>query len=178
MRNRLLFAASAAIVLSGFGTVISGQPRDRSVAMQWRQIGPTRAGRARARGRAEPAERVLYRVRQRRRVALHGLRVDVAADLRRSADRIDWRHCRRAVRSEHHLRRVRRRNHSARSRRRRRCLQVDRRGTHMDASRAARLADDRDDRRRPAQSQSPFRGGARPEGCANSAGSRRSPVFA
>jgi photosystem II stability/assembly factor-like uncharacterized protein len=50
MRNRLLFAASAAIVLSGFGTVISGQPRDRSVAMQWRQIGPTRAGRARARG--------------------------------------------------------------------------------------------------------------------------------
>ena len=48
MRNRLLSAASAAIVLSGFGTVISGQPRDRSVAMQWRHIGPTRAGRARA----------------------------------------------------------------------------------------------------------------------------------
>ena len=48
MRNRLLFSAAALIVLSGFGTVISGQPRDRSVTMQWRQIGPTRAGRARA----------------------------------------------------------------------------------------------------------------------------------
>src|SRR4051795_4568658 len=48
MRNRLLFAVSAAIVLSGFGSVISGQPRDRSVTMQWRHIGPTRAGRARA----------------------------------------------------------------------------------------------------------------------------------
>ena len=30
MRNRLLLGASAAIVLSGFGTVISGQPHDRS----------------------------------------------------------------------------------------------------------------------------------------------------
>src|SRR4051812_25758160 len=39
MRNRLLLWASAAIVLSAFGTVISGQPRDRSVAMHWRQIG-------------------------------------------------------------------------------------------------------------------------------------------
>src|SRR5471030_44832 len=48
MRNRLLFGVSAAIVLAGFATVVSGQPRDRSVAMQWRQIGPTRAGRARA----------------------------------------------------------------------------------------------------------------------------------
>jgi photosystem II stability/assembly factor-like uncharacterized protein len=48
MRNLLLLGASAAVVLSGFGTVVSGQPRDRSMAMQWRQIGPTRAGRARA----------------------------------------------------------------------------------------------------------------------------------
>ena len=35
-------------MLAGFGTVISGQPRDQSVGMRWRQIGPTRAGRARA----------------------------------------------------------------------------------------------------------------------------------
>src|SRR4051794_56080 len=48
MRNRFLVGASAAIVLSGLGAVLSGQPRDRSVAMHWRQIGPTRAGRARA----------------------------------------------------------------------------------------------------------------------------------
>src|SRR6476646_7903948 len=48
MRNRLLVGAWAAILLSGFGTVISGQPGDRSVTMHWRQIGPTRAGRARA----------------------------------------------------------------------------------------------------------------------------------
>src|SRR4051794_26538776 len=48
MRNRSLLGISAAIVLSGFAAVISGQPRDGSVAMQWRQIGPTRAGRARA----------------------------------------------------------------------------------------------------------------------------------
>src|SRR5213080_2512124 len=48
MRNRSLLGISAAIVLSGFAAVISGQPRDSSVAMQWRQIGPTRAGRARA----------------------------------------------------------------------------------------------------------------------------------
>src|SRR3954453_6026803 len=48
MRNRLLVGVSAAVALSAFGTVISGQPRDRSVGMQWRQIGPTRAGRARA----------------------------------------------------------------------------------------------------------------------------------
>src|SRR5690349_3684127 len=49
MRNRLfVVGVSAALVLSGSATVVSGQPRDRSVAMQWRQIGPTRAGRARA----------------------------------------------------------------------------------------------------------------------------------
>src|SRR4051794_20904627 len=48
MRNRLLVGVSAAVALSAFGTVISGQPRDRSVGMQWRQIGPTRAGRTRA----------------------------------------------------------------------------------------------------------------------------------
>src|SRR6478752_7829458 len=48
MRNRLLVAASGLILVSGLGTVVSGQPRDPSGAMRWRQIGPTRAGRARA----------------------------------------------------------------------------------------------------------------------------------
>ena len=48
MRDRLLLGVLAAIVVSGFGTVISGQPRDSAVGMRWRQIGPTRAGRARA----------------------------------------------------------------------------------------------------------------------------------
>ena len=60
MRNRLLLGASAAIVLSGFGTVISGQPRERSVAMQWRQIGPTRAGRARALAGVPSQSNVFY----------------------------------------------------------------------------------------------------------------------
>jgi photosystem II stability/assembly factor-like uncharacterized protein len=60
MRNRLLLGASAAIVLSGLGTVISGQPRDRSVAMQWRQIGPTRAGRARALAGVPSQSNVFY----------------------------------------------------------------------------------------------------------------------
>src|SRR6185436_594622 len=48
MRSLFLVGASAAIVLAGFAPVVSGQPADRLVAMHWRQIGPTRAGRARA----------------------------------------------------------------------------------------------------------------------------------
>ena len=50
------------------------------------QIGPTRAGRARAaRRRAEPAERLLHRLRQRRRLALDRLRLELGAALRRRA---------------------------------------------------------------------------------------------
>ena len=62
---------------------------DPAAAMHWRQIGPTRAGRARAvAGVREPAERVLHRLRQRRRVALDRLRLQLGAALR-SASRPD-----------------------------------------------------------------------------------------
>ena len=53
-----------------------------------------------ARRRAEPAEHVLHRRRQRRRLEDDRRRPDVEADLRRAADRIDRRDRRRAVRSE------------------------------------------------------------------------------
>src|SRR5438309_1515110 len=48
MRNAFVTAAFAALVFSVSGLVTSGQQPDRSMAMHWRQIGPTRAGRARA----------------------------------------------------------------------------------------------------------------------------------
>src|ERR1700741_4368758 len=48
MRNAFVPAACAALFLSLCGLVISGQQPDRSLSLHWRQIGPTRAGRARA----------------------------------------------------------------------------------------------------------------------------------
>ena len=107
-----------------------------------------RRTRARARRRAEPAERVLHRVRQRRRLALDRLRLELGAALRSRADRIDRRDRRRAVESEHHLRRHGRRDHPARPRHRRRRVQVHRRRQDLAAPRPARQPDDRDDRRR------------------------------
>ena len=75
--------------------------------MRWRDIGPTRAGRARAAGRRrQPAEHVLRRLRQRRRLAIHRLRRQLGADLRRPVHRLDRRDRRRAVEPERHLRRA------------------------------------------------------------------------
>ncbi|HEY2907255.1 MAG TPA: hypothetical protein VGJ29_15240, partial [Vicinamibacterales bacterium] len=48
MRNAFVSTACAALFLSVCGLVTSGQQPDRSLAMHWRQIGPPRAGRARA----------------------------------------------------------------------------------------------------------------------------------
>ncbi len=61
--------------------------------MHWRAIGPPRAGRARAlAGVPEPAQRLLRRLRQRRRVALHRLRLHLGAALRRPAHGLHRRH--------------------------------------------------------------------------------------
>ena len=122
---------------------------DPAAAMHWRHIGPTRAGRARARRRrAEPAQRLLHRLRQRRRLALHRLRRQLAADLRPRVHRLDRRDRGGAVRSERHLCRHRRRHHPSRSGDRQRRLQVHRRRQDVDAPRPLRQPDDRDDRRR------------------------------
>jgi photosystem II stability/assembly factor-like uncharacterized protein len=48
MRHLVVPAAGAALLFSVSGIVASGQQPDRSLTMHWRQIGPTRAGRARA----------------------------------------------------------------------------------------------------------------------------------
>ena len=106
-------------------------PRTATRQLARAALAPDRPGsrrsRPRALRRAEPAERVLRRLRQRRRLALHRLRLDVGADLRRPADRLDRRDRGRAVGPEHHLRRLGRRHHPARSRDGRRRVQVHRR---------------------------------------------------
>jgi photosystem II stability/assembly factor-like uncharacterized protein len=48
MRHLVVLAACAALLFSVSGLVTSGQQPERSVTLHWRQIGPTRAGRARA----------------------------------------------------------------------------------------------------------------------------------
>ena len=91
--SRLCLSLAGLALVAGFvytsSTTLSTQNAvDPASAMHWRQIGPTRAGRAAtARGRAEPAERVLHRVRQRRRLALDRLRLELDADLRPRVDR-------------------------------------------------------------------------------------------
>ncbi|HWW88776.1 MAG TPA: hypothetical protein VNZ26_34525, partial [Vicinamibacterales bacterium] len=47
MRNAFISVTCAALLLSVCGIVTSGQQPDRSFALHWRQIGPSRAGRAR-----------------------------------------------------------------------------------------------------------------------------------
>src|SRR5437773_4534543 len=48
MRHLILPAACVVLLFSVAAIVTSGQQPDRSLTMHWRQIGPTRAGRARA----------------------------------------------------------------------------------------------------------------------------------
>ena len=98
-------------------------PRD-AVALHRAVPGQPHEGRRR---HPAAAERVLHRRRERRRVEDHRLRPDVDADLRRPADRLDWRHRGRAVRPEHHLRRQRRGHAAAGPVHRQRHLQVHRR---------------------------------------------------
>ena len=84
---------------------------------------------------SRPAERLLHRRRQRRRLEDDRLRPHLEPDLRRSADGLDRRDRDRAVESEHHLRRQRRRTAASRPLHRRRHLQVDRR--RQDAGRTS-----------------------------------------
>ena len=83
---------------------------------------PRRPHRRRRR-HPRPAQRLLHRRQQRRRLEDRRLRPHLEADLRRPAHRLDRRHRRRAVRPQHHLRGQRRRPAAARSFRRRRHVQ-------------------------------------------------------
>ena len=111
---------------------------------------------------AEPAERLLHRLRQRGRLALHRLRLHLAAAVRQGAHRLHWRDCRGAVGPERHLRGHGRRDHPPRSGGRQRRLQVHRRREDVDAPRSPRDADDRDDRRRSQGREPAVRRRARP----------------
>src|SRR5208283_1288608 len=58
-----------------------------ALALDWAATGGTRAGALR---RGEPTQRVLYRLRQRRRLEVHRFRLHVDAAVRQPADRLDW----------------------------------------------------------------------------------------
>ena len=117
--------------------------------------------RPRAGRRPQPAEHLLRRLRQRRRLAIDGLRRQLGAAVRRPVDRLDRRDRRRAVEPERHLRRDGRGHHPPRSGDRQRDVQVHRRRAHVAASRAARQPDDRGHRRRSRQRRSALRRRAR-----------------
>ena len=141
-------------------TVAESQPLRRDALAQHRSAS-RRADESRGRA-SEPAVHLLHRDGERRRLEDHRRRPDVEADLRRSADRLHRLGRGRAVRSEHLVRRKRRRVAAPRPGGWRRHLQVDRRRRHVDAPRIARRAADSEDRRRPAEPQSPLRRRARP----------------
>ncbi len=127
-------------------------------AMRWRQIGPTRAGRARAVTGVPSQPNVAYAgFDNGGDLALHRLRRQLGPALRRPADHLDRRDRRLAVQSRHHLRGERRGDHPPRPVDRRRDVQVDRCREDVDAPRPARNADDRRGRGRPAQSRPPLR---------------------
>ena len=131
--------------------------------MRWRPIGPFRGGRTKAITGVPSQPGVFYMAPVNGGVWKtddYGRIVD--ADLRRSADRIDWRDRGRAVRSERHLRRQRRRTRASGSLGRRRHLQVDRRGEDLDAPRPPRRSADSVHHRRPAKSEPAVRRGPRP----------------
>ena len=107
--------------------------------------------------RRQPAQHLLRRLRQRRRLAIHRLRRQLGAAVRRPIDRLDRRDRRRPVEPRRHLRGHGRGHHPSRSRHRRRDVQVHRRRAHVAASRAARQPDDRGHRRGSGQRRSALR---------------------
>ncbi len=118
--SRFLSGAACLALLTATAaaaSVASAQSTDLYSEMHWREIGPTRAGRARALAGVPSQPNVFY-------VGFDNGGVWRSTDygsnwvplFDHAADRIDRRDRRRAVRSEHHLRRHRRRNHPARSR--------------------------------------------------------------
>ena len=156
-----LIASIALVAMSA--SAAAAQSATLYSAMHWREIGPTRAGRARALAGVPSQPNVFYIGFDNGgvwRSTDYGSNWEPLFDQR--ADGLDRRDRRRAVEPEHHLRRHGRGHHPPRSRDRRRRLQVDRRRQDVDASRPARHADDRDDRRRPHESQPAVRRGARP----------------
>ncbi len=107
---------------------------------------PRRCGQRRAR----PAERVLLRRRERRRLEDDRRRPRLDADVRLAAGRVDRRACRRAVGAGHRLRRQRRVDAARLDGLRQRHVQVHRRRQDVDAHRPRRHAAHRQDRRRSA----------------------------
>ena len=158
----LLTLAILAVTLAGTGSTTSRPgtlvPRDALA----RHRSDSRRTRPRAGRRRQPAQHLLRRLRQRRRLAIHRLRRQLGAAVRRPVDRLDRRDRRRPVEPRRHLRRHRRRHHPSRSRDRRRDVQVHRRRPHVAASRAARQPDDRGDRRRSGQRRPALRRRPRP----------------
>ena len=148
--TRCLVAVAAPVLVAGSASSLSAQSTDLSSAMHWREIGPTRAGRARALAGVPSQPNVFY-------IGFDNGGVWRSTDygstwvplFDRRAHRLHRRDRRRAVRPEHHLRRQRRRHHPPRSRHGQRHLQVHRRRQDVDAPRTARQPDDRDHRRRP-----------------------------
>ena len=114
---RLCFVVAMVFVLST-GPASVAQPLDPALyaplEVAVHRPVPRRAD-GRRDGRAGPAERVLHRRQQRRRLEDDRLRPRVEADLRRPADRLDRRARRRPVEPERHLRRQRRRACSGRT---------------------------------------------------------------
>ena len=126
--------------LCSSGTLTSNrhQAARRDAVAQRRPV--SRWTHARCLRRAEPAECLLRRRGEWRRMEDHRLRPHLAANLRSAADRIHRRHRSRAFRSEYRLCRQRRRPASSRPVGRRWHLQVNRRRRDLDAPRAARRA--------------------------------------
>ena len=154
-------ACSSSRVRSG---PIGGKRRSRALFGAPLALDRPLSRRARA-GRGRRARRdgaLLLRRRQRRRVGDERCRPDLAADLRRPADRLHRRARPGAFESEGDLRGHRRGRHALRHRPGRRDVQVRRRREELCSHRARRLAADREDPGRPARRGSGPGRGSRP----------------
>ena len=146
----MLLCAAAAPVQAQDASLWNG-------ALRWRMIGPYRGGRTvGAVGHPRPAERLLHRRQQRRRLEDRRLRPHLESDLRWPAHRFHRHRRRRSVRSQHPLRRQRRRPAAARPLRRRRRCTTPLTPEDVDAPRLRRRPADRLDHRRPARPQPLF----------------------
>ena len=155
------FRISLALALLAASTFAAAQTPDVYGDMHWRAIGPTRAGRARALAGVPSQPNVFY-------IGFDNGGVWRSTDygpggpaLRRPADRLDRRDCRRALERNRHLCRNRRRHHPARPGHGRRDVQIDRRRRHVDAPRPPRYPDDRRHRGGPEKPGPSVRRGAR-----------------